>query len=143
MDGRMHYTIDRLVMLKDDKEISNEPRDYVDETGVIGDEIIAFMTAHLGDKSWRLGSSTGFGPHSLMLTMFPTIESLKFWKQAQRMKGKVLLDCGGDLEVIVRGSRLTPPRGKDLVSDIPKKDVKEDTDALSDFVKERMRRLFK
>jgi len=139
----MHYTIDRLIVMKDNKEISNEPKDYVDDSSVIGDEIIAFMTAHMGDKSWRLGSSTGFGPHSFMLTMFPTIESLRFWKQAERMNGKVLVDCGGDLEVIIRGNRLTPPRGKDLVSDIPEREVKDKTDSLSNFIQDRMRRLFR
>ena len=105
----MYYTIDQLVLLKNDKELSIQPKDYKDGNKVIGDEIIAFMTGHLGDMSWKLGATTGYGPHSFMLTMFPTIENLRFWVQVQRMKGQIRVGCSGDLEVVIKGERLTPP----------------------------------
>lgn len=143
MGGRMHYTIDKLVMLKDDKEVSIDPKDYADMgKNVIADEIIAFMTAHMGDMTWRLGSTTSYGPHSFMLTMFPSIENLRFWVQAKRMKGEVRLDCNGDLEVIIKGNRLTPPRGADT-STVPAQKKVVNQKSLDEFISKRIKRLFK
>ena len=137
----MYYTIDSLVLLKDDKSISVEPKDY-DPNIMIGDELIAFMTAHMGEMSWKLGATTQFGPHSFMLTMFPTKQNLIFWKQAERMNGQVRLDCNGDLEVVIKGDSLTPPPGFDTDQVPPqKKIVKQKT--LEQFIKRRINRLFR
>ena len=77
MGGPMHYTIDKLLLLKDGNSLSIEPKNYKKEV-MIGDELIAFMTAHMGEISWKLGSTTQFGPHSFMLTMFPTKKNLSY-----------------------------------------------------------------
>jgi len=141
MDTVMYYTIDKLVLLKNDKEMSIKPKDYKDENKVIGDELIAFMTGHLGDMSWKLGATTGYGPHSFMLTMFPTIDNLRFWIQAQRMNGEVRVDCSGGLEVVIKGERLTPPPGADVT--VPKQEKVIVQRNLEQFVRNRIKRLFR
>ena len=123
MVGNMHYTIDKLVVLKDDQRVSQNPQDYEGKKGVIADEIIAFMTAHMNGSSWKLGATTSFGPHSFMLAMNPTIESLRFWRNVKRQNWQVRVACGGQLEVLGnRGERHDPPRDK--IKEVPLQTIK-------------------
>ena len=136
----MYYTIDKIVLLKNDKSIPTNPQKY--KSGeLIGDELIAFLTAHLGEMSWKLGATTQMGPHSFMLTMFPMKRNLLFWRQVEKMNGQVRIDCDGNLEAVVQGDPLTPPPGFDP-DRVPaqKKVINQKT--LEQFIKRRMNRLF-
>ena len=61
-----YYTIDSLLL---DNGKSLDPNTYT-PTGRIGNELVGFLTAHLGNKSWKVGTTTDLGPHSFLSPLF-------------------------------------------------------------------------
>ena len=106
MDGPMYYTIDKL-LLDDGKSLTLS--EYSDKQP-IGDELVAFMTGHMGNRTWKVGSTTQFGHHSFLLSIQPTIDVLRFWKAAKRNNWQVKTNCNGKLEVRDQsGTLFSPP----------------------------------
>lgn len=107
----MHYTLNKIVLIKNDKSLSVDPRKYK-KGAIIGDELIAFMTAHLNGRTWRVGDSSTFGHHSFLLTINPTKDALIFWRQALKNRWKVQMSCSGSLIAVdSNGLVHDPPSG--------------------------------
>ena len=133
MAGNMHYTIDKLQM---DEGASLDPAQYRGHEGPVGAELVAFMTAHLGDRSWPLGSTTKFGAHSFLLSTDPSIEELRFWNLVKKKKWQVKIGCSGLVRVLDSQSRPRPvPTGifKEGRSPSPQILEKEIADFLKKF----------
>jgi len=136
----MHYTINKIVLLKNDKSQSLNISDYKTNT-VIGDELISFLTGHLNGESWQLGITTALGPHSFLLAMNPTLDILRFWKAAKQGNWFVKIGCGGDLEVVDnKGETRFPPKPNNI-HPIAKKPIPRQS--MNSFIEKRIKRLYK
>jgi len=109
MDGNMHYTIKKLQL---DENASLDPIDYRGHFGSVGAELVAFMTAHLGKRTWPIGTTTKFGPHSFLLASSPSIEELRFWNLVKKKKWTIKIGCSGSIKVFDRNDHSRPiPKG--------------------------------
>lgn len=135
----MHYTINHLLLLKDEEPITLNPNKYQADTK-IGDELLAFLQCHLDSgESWPLGATKSIGPHSFMLSMNPNTEILRFWTAVKQNQWKIKMGCSGNLRVIQFGGEVVAPP-PDVHYTIPLKPyLKESMDS---FIKKRIKRLY-
>ena len=105
----MHYTIKKLQL---DENSSLDPIDYRGHSGPVGNELVAYMTAHLGKRTWPIGTTTKFGPHSFLLAANPSIEELRFWNLVQKKKWHIKIGCSGSIRVFDKNKHSRPiPKG--------------------------------
>lgn len=134
MDGPMYYTIDSLLL---DNGKSLKLSDY-EENKPVGDELVAFMTGHLNDMEWKVGTTTQFGHHSFLLELQPDKESLRFWKNAKSNKWQIRVNCNGKLEVRDNEGMLRVAPKPTLKGDVV--DQVNQFDTLEKFLQAKLRR---